>query len=435
MSGVCRLKPAIHVEGLGKRYHIGQRQRYLALRDRLGAILRAPVRLWNSHFDGVARSKEIWALRDVCFEVARGEVMGVIGRNGAGKTTLLKILSRVTEPSAGWAEIRGSVGSLLEVGTGFHPELTGRENIYLNGAILGMGRREIARKFDDIVSFSEVAEFLDTPLKHYSTGMQMRLAFAVAAHFEPEILLVDEVLAVGDLAFQKKCLGKMDDVARCGRTIIFVSHQMNQIRRLCARVIWIDGGRLREDGPAAQVVSSYETAMARGDHDEQQGRDLQAKTRFVKWQIAGISDGNAHQLDSLGEVTVHFDLQLNQLLHHGHHGIALFNGSRELIWGRAIDNLRLEPGLHRISYTFPCLPLRPGPYFWRVSLWHEDQLLDLWDCSPAMLLASPNFQHPRDEWSGVLNLPCEVSLHQLARTQGHAEEVVRAHSMSAGHTA
>ncbi|HZP34554.1 MAG TPA: polysaccharide ABC transporter ATP-binding protein [Candidatus Acidoferrales bacterium] len=407
------MSPAIHVEGLGKRYHIGQRPRYLALRDRLAAALRAPARVWKSRFNGATPRNEIWALRDIDFEVKQGEVVGVIGRNGAGKTTLLKLLSRVTEPSTGWAEISGSVGSLLEVGTGFHPELTGRENIYLNGAILGMGRREIARKFDDIVGFSEVVEFLDTPLKHYSTGMQMRLAFAVAAHFEPQILLVDEVLAVGDLAFQKKCLGKMDEVARGGRTIIFVSHQMNQIRRLCNRAIWIDRGRVREDGPVAQVVSSYETAMARGGNVEQEHRDLEDKTRFVKWQIAGLPEGTAHQLDSLGEVTIHFDLQLNQALQRGHHGIALFSGGRELIWGRAIDNLRLEPGLHRISYTFPCLPLRPGPYFWQVSLWENGNCFDAWDCLPQMIVATPNFQHPRDEWSGILNIPSQVRVSQL----------------------
>ena len=192
-------------------------------------------------------------------------MIGVIGRNGAGKTTLLKILSRVTEPSSGSAEIWGSVRSLLEVGTGFHPELTGRENIFLNGAILGMKRREIQRKFDEIVAFAELPEFLDTPLKHYSSGMQTRLAFAVAAHLEPEILLVDEVLAVGDLAFQKKCLGKMDKVARAGRTIFFVSHQMNQIRRLCSRVLWIDSGRLVMDGATPEVVSAYESAMSQGE--------------------------------------------------------------------------------------------------------------------------------------------------------------------------
>jgi ABC-type polysaccharide/polyol phosphate transport system ATPase subunit len=410
------LNPAIRVEALGKRYRIGERQRYLALRDRLGGALRAPMRLLKRASNGISHEpRQIWALRDVTFQVQPGEVIGVIGRNGAGKTTLLKILSRVTEPSAGWAEICGSVGSLLEVGTGFHPELTGRENIYLNGAILGMGRREIGRKFDEIVAFAEMAEFLDTPLKHYSSGMQTRLAFAVAAHFEPEILLVDEVLAVGDLAFQKKCLGKMDEVARAGRTIVFVSHQMNQIRHLCVRAIWIDAGRLRMDGATPEVVSSYESAMSRGDRGErQETSESGAKTRFLKWQLGGAPEtANPYQLDSLGEVTVRFDLRLNDALHRGHHGVALFSANRELIWGRAMDGLRLPPGLHRISYTFPCLPLRPGPYFWQVSLWQEHELFDLWDCLPEMIVATPNLQHPRDEWSGLLNIPSEVRLTEL----------------------
>jgi ABC-type polysaccharide/polyol phosphate transport system ATPase subunit len=414
------LNPAIRVEMLGKRYRLGQRQRYLALRDRLGGLLRAPVRLLKREANGFSSErKEFWALRDVSFRVEPGEIIGVIGRNGAGKTTLLKILSRVTEPSAGWAEICGSVGSLLEVGTGFHPELTGRENIYLNGAILGMGRQEIGRKFDEIVAFAEVAEFLDTPLKHYSSGMQTRLAFAVAAHFEPEILLVDEVLAVGDLAFQKKCLGKMDEVARAGRTIIFVSHQMNQIRRLCSRVLWIDSGRLRMDGNAPEIVSSYESAMSRGDiGGRPETRESDAKTRFVKWQLeCAPGAANPYYLDSLGEVSVHFDLRLNDRLDRGHHGIALFSANRELIWGRAIDGLRLEPGLHRISYAFPYLPLRPGPYFWQVSLWQEHELFDLWDCLPEMVVATPNLQHPRDEWTGMLNVPSEVRLTELEEVE------------------
>ena len=414
------MRPAIRAEALGKRYRITRRQRYLALRDLLGEVLRAPLRLLKRGSTSVSHEqREIWALFDVAFEVKPGEVVGVIGRNGAGKTTLLKLLSRVTEPSAGWAEICGSVGSLLEVGTGFHPELTGRENIYLNGAILGMSRREIGRKFDEIVTFAEVAEFLETPLKHYSSGMQTRLAFAVAAHFEPEILLVDEVLAVGDLSFQRKCLGKMDDVARDGRTVVFVSHQMNQIRRLCTRVIWIDGGRLRMDGPTAEVVSSYESAMSRGDiGDGEEKRESGAKTRFLKWQIAcPVETANPHHLDSFGETTVHFDFWVNDTLHRGHHGVALFSADRELIWGRAIDHLQLHPGLHRISYTFPSLPLRPGPYFWQVSLWQEYELFDLWDCLPGMIVATPNLQHPRDEWSGVLNIPSEVHLTQLGEVE------------------
>ncbi len=249
----------IHVENLGKRYRIGKRERYLALRDVLARAASAPVRLFRarkaSSPDGdLAR---IWALRDVSFDVRQGEVVGIIGRNGAGKTTLLKILARVTKPTKGYAEVRGRMGSLLEVGTGFHPELTGRENVFLSGAILGMSKAEIERKFDEIVIFAEVEKFIDTPLKHYSTGMQMRLAFAVAAHLEPEILLVDEVLAVGDQQFQKKCLGKMSDVAKGGRTILFVSHNMGAISRLCDHGIWLENGRVKSIGPVQDVAVAY----------------------------------------------------------------------------------------------------------------------------------------------------------------------------------
>src|SRR6185295_14671895 len=274
-----RVAVAIQVESLGKRYRIGERLRYHTLRDRLGEALRAPLRFMQSG-ERSKTKRDIWALRDVSLTVEEGQVVGLIGHNGAGKTTLLKILSRVTEPSTGWADILGRVGSLLEVGTGFHPELTGRENVFLNGAILGMGKREIARKFDEIVAFGEVGDFIDTPIKHYSTGMQMRLAFAVAAHFEPEILLVDEVLAVGDLAFQKKCLGKMDQVARTGRTILFVSHQMSQIRRLCERCIWIDKSKIRMDGPAGEVVSAYEAAQMDTSR-ENTGHS------FLSWEMTG----------------------------------------------------------------------------------------------------------------------------------------------------
>ena len=252
---------AIRVEGLGKRYRIGARTaRYDTLRDTLADAALAPVRRAAAVLRGhspEASEEEFWALRDVAFEVARGEALGVIGRNGAGKSTLLKILSRITEPTEGTVRLRGRVGSLLEVGTGFHPELTGRENVYLNGAILGMRRTEIARKFDEIVAFAEIDRFLDTQTKHYSSGMYMRLAFAVAAHLEPEILLVDEVLAVGDAAFQRKCLGKMGSVAREGRTVLFVSHNLVAVTSLCSRAVLLEGGRVVADGPAAEVVERY----------------------------------------------------------------------------------------------------------------------------------------------------------------------------------
>ncbi|KAB8144398.1 ABC transporter ATP-binding protein [Chloroflexia bacterium SDU3-3] len=241
----------ISIEGLGKQYRVGGAgPRYRTLRDTLADMVRAPLRRGGEE-------GQFWALRDLSFQIGRGEVVGIIGRNGAGKSTLLKILSRITGPTVGRIRLRGRVGTLLEVGTGFHPELSGRENIFLNGAILGMHRSEIARKFDEIVEFAEVERFIDTPVKHYSSGMYLRLAFAVAAHLEPEILIVDEVLAVGDATFQKKCLGKMGDVARAGRTVLFVSHNMGAIRGLCQRAIWLDRGGVVADGPVFEVVDRY----------------------------------------------------------------------------------------------------------------------------------------------------------------------------------
>lgn len=253
---------AISAQSLGKFYHLGQTVNLRrTLREALaalpGAVGRGVKRRAAGGANGDAEDEIIWALRDVSFDVPQGQVLGIIGPNGAGKSTLLKILSRITAPSTGRARVRGRLASLLEVGTGFHPELTGRENIYLNGAILGMRRTEIIERFDEIVAFSEVGRFLETPVKRYSSGMRVRLAFAVAAHLEPEILLIDEVLAVGDAAFQRKCLGKMTDLSTGGRTVLFVSHNMNAVNRLCSRVLLLDGGRIVRDGPAQDVVRSY----------------------------------------------------------------------------------------------------------------------------------------------------------------------------------
>lgn len=261
--------PIIKANNLSKRYRIGAaEQGYKTFREAIVDGIKAPVRNLArlrslTKFKDGYEEDVIWALKDVSFEVEEGEVMGVIGKNGAGKTTLLKILSRITEPTSGFAEVHGRVSSLLEVGTGFHPELTGRENIFLNGAILGMRKREIEKKFDEIVSFSEVEKYIDTPVKRYSSGMQVRLAFAVAAHLEPEILLIDEVLAVGDIAFQKKCLGKMGDVAKGGRTVLFVSHNMGAIRSLCGSAIWLDNGQIVKKGLTDEVVRDYEEHQLR----------------------------------------------------------------------------------------------------------------------------------------------------------------------------
>lgn len=265
---------AIRVEHLSKQYQIGslngdRRFGYKSLRDTLADAFTSPFRRARALLRGQAygaseMNETIWALKDVSFEVKRGEVVGIIGRNGAGKSTLLKILSRITEPTGGEVAIYGRIGSLLEVGTGFHPELTGRENIYLNGAILGMRRAEIKRQFDEIVAFAEVEKFIDTPVKHYSSGMYLRLAFAVAAHLEPEILLVDEVLAVGDAQFQKKCLGKMGDVAEQGRTVLFVSHNMAAIRTLCQRGILLNAGQVAHDGDISLSLLKYMDHAASG---------------------------------------------------------------------------------------------------------------------------------------------------------------------------
>ena len=255
----------IRAERLSKLYRIGQREKFTTLRDVISRTFTAPFRRWFknnqneivSNYQSSTSNNYIWALKDVSFEVKQGEVVGIIGRNGAGKSTLLKILARITEPTEGYAEVRGRVGSLLEVGTGFHPELTGRENIYLSGAVLGMKKREIDRKFDEIVAFAEMEKFIDTPVKYYSSGMYVRLAFAVAAHLDPEILLVDEVLAVGDAAFQKKCLGKMGDVAKEGRTVLFVSHNMAAIENLCSRAILLESGQIVSEGETKTIINLY----------------------------------------------------------------------------------------------------------------------------------------------------------------------------------
>jgi lipopolysaccharide transport system ATP-binding protein len=254
------MQPAIRVKGVAKRYRLGEREQYLSLRDVIQRSLHGIGRR-----GGPKRSAEfVWALDDVSFEVARGEVLGLIGRNGAGKSTLLKLICRITPPTKGQIEIVGRVGSLLEVGTGFHPELTGRENIFLNGSILGMSRVEIIGRLDEIIEFSEVAAFMDTPVKHFSVGMYMRLAFAVAAHLSSEVLIVDEVLAVGDAGFQRKCLGKIGEVARSGRTVLFVSHNLEATRQLCDRCILLDHGRLLQDGDPGELIERYLTIDGMG---------------------------------------------------------------------------------------------------------------------------------------------------------------------------
>ncbi len=344
----------------------------------------------------------VWALDDVSFEIGAGEVVGIIGRNGSGKSTLLKILSRITEPTRGQALVRGRVGSLLEVGTGFHPELTGRENVFVNGAILGMGRRELTRKFDEIVEFAGVASFIDTPVKHYSSGMQMRLAFAVAAHLEPNILLVDEVLAVGDAEFQRRCLGKMEDVSREGRTVILVSHQMGQIRRLCGRVLWLDKGRVRHFADAGATINAYEAATLRRDESLGFGQC------FNGWTL---SEG-AHTLeDTSRPFTLQIDLTLAKAVTNGHLGVSVLDADDRVVVGWAFEPVALQAGRQRLDVRVAQLPIRPGTYRLSFALFDQGnnltggKLVEKWTAVPALLVDTAPVAHPQDEWAGVLNVP------------------------------
>ncbi|NWG00637.1 MAG: ABC transporter ATP-binding protein [Thermoanaerobaculaceae bacterium] len=378
MGGGAVRAPVIRAAGLGKQYRIGERQPYKSLRDSIMRALSRGVRHRSR-----SSQELIWALRDVSFAIHEGEVVGIIGRNGAGKSTLLKILSRITEPTEGRAELCGRVGSLLDVGTGFHPELTGRENIYLNGAILGMKRAEIERRFDEIVAFAEVERFLDTPLKHYSSGMYLRLAFAVAAHLDPEILLVDEVLAVGDVEFQKKCLGKMGEVARGGRTVLFVSHNLAAIRSLCSRGIVLAQGRLVFDGPAGDAVEAYLSRLA--ETAEGEGGTL----RFVRRPPpcappgAGFTVECVEVLAESGAVRTTLstgDYACFRITFHSPEGVEkggvelgihTLDGVRLIQYStRPVSNLELNfaPGRNVVECEFPRFPLAAGSYVLSVAL-------------------------------------------------------------------
>jgi lipopolysaccharide transport system ATP-binding protein len=350
----------ISAEKLSKRYVLGSRQPY-SFREMLTGL-----------FDRGDEKRVLWALRDVSFSVGEGETLGLIGHNGAGKSTLLKILSRITKPTSGTASIRGRVGSLLEVGTGFHSELSGRENIYLNGAILGMKRAEIEKKFDEIVAFSEIEAFLDTPVKHYSTGMYMRLAFSVAAHLDPEVLIVDEVLAVGDVGFQRKCLRKMRDVGESGRTVIFVSHDMQSITRLCRRVIWLKDGELRSDGEAKHVVGEYLHEQSQtGAEKFWEDVTTAPGNEIVRLRAARVrrSDGAvSSSIDIRHEVTIEMEYEVLRSGKVIVPSIQLNNEQGACIfishdWNSGWRNTEREAGTYKSSVTLPGNLLSEGTVF------------------------------------------------------------------------
>jgi lipopolysaccharide transport system ATP-binding protein len=387
---------AIHVENLGKLYRIGERRRYKTLRDSLSQTMYAPFRaaasLFNGHnghrpaVTGSSSDNYIWSLKDVSFEIEQGEAVGVIGRNGAGKSTLLKILSRITKPTEGYVRIHGRVGALLEVGTGFHPELTGRENIYLNGAIIGMKKKEIDRKFDEIVAFAEVEKFIDTPVKLYSSGMYVRLAFAVAAHLEPEVLIVDEVLAVGDAAFQRKCLGKMDTVAKQGRTVLFVSHNMAAVGGLCSRAILLDGGQIKIDGPVSEVIEKYISGIAHGAAtvpiEYRLDRTGDGRIRFVGLHWETSEGETVSMLRSGGDyklvLTYECSDGLSQKNIFASFGIKDHLGMFLLLHQTNFNNhdFRVVPGRGRFVCRILKLPLAAGEYSMNVFVGTNEEVCD-----------------------------------------------------------
>ena len=419
---------AIRVCELSKRYRLGEREPYKTLREALSRAASAPFRHARSAIQRANghpaedTTKFIWALRDVSFEIKKGEAVGIIGRNGSGKSTLLKILSHITEPTEGYAEIHGRVGSLLEVGTGFHPELTGRENIYLNGSILGMRQAEIDRKFDEIVAFAEVEKFLDTPVKRYSSGMYVRLAFAVAAHLEPEILLVDEVLAVGDVAFQKKCLERMGDVTREGRTVLFVSHNLAAVERLCSCAILLSDGRTGSSGDVHSVVGFY---LSSANPQKKGGDGVLARSPSSSLELLSVqlSDGEGapSSMAQCGR-----DLRVNILLRIAVQlervtisvGINHLDDTRVATLHSDIAGyaLSLSPGIRSVVCRVARFPLVPGSYVLDVKVLSGREVV-LWAPRVAQLnVEGGDFyssgRSPDPSWAGFCYLNQQWAVHE-----------------------
>jgi len=416
---------AIVARDVGKEYRLGAPQvHHNTLRD---ALASSAGRLWSSMRSlgpPVAEREWFWALRDVSFELRRGEVLGVVGSNGAGKSTLLKILSRITEPTTGEIALRGRVASLLEVGTGFHSELTGRENVFLNGAILGMTRSEITRKFDEIVAFAEVERFIDTPVKHYSTGMHLRLGFSVAAHLEPEILIVDEVLAVGDAKFQKKCLGKMESVATQKRTVIFVSHNLDAVRDLCSRCLLIEGGLLKADGPPEAITARYSGGTA-GPRSADQWHDIsglirtgtgEARLRAVRYRSIGHGDPRA-RTEAPFEVTFHVRsresvrIRCLSVMILDPDGRKLLNAE---LSSRG-DHLDLHPGDNQFRVRVHRLHLNPGTYVlgcWMAREVEDAVPVDYLESAASFEVISNSWEAEAEPWA-IGPVSCDFAFEGL----------------------
>lgn len=428
---------AIRVEGLSKRYRIGgKKEKFNRLGDQIVTMALSPFRRAGRLLRREAGAasdlvQDFYALQDISFEIKHGEIVGVIGHNGAGKSTLLKILSQITEPTSGYADVFGRVGSLLEVGTGFHPELTGRENVYLNGSILGMRRVEIDKKFDAIVDFAEIEKFIDTPVKHYSSGMYVRLAFSVAAHLEPEILLIDEVLAVGDVNFQKKSLGKMENVSQQGRTVVFVSHNMNALQRLCPQSILLDHGRLIAQDQTDTVVERYlsnvlseATGPNRWIKLSDQKRSGTGKIRFEAFSYLGDNSALGYHPYTNGPLDVLLNLSSQShclvsslaVTIYDRYGTKLVNADTSS-YGRPVE---LRPGLNSYELRIDQLHLNPGMYV--IALWVADPPSEVYDYIPSAILfevVETDSKNMRVQSDGIIPVKFSISPSEKSYNNGN----------------
>lgn len=427
---------AILVEGLSKQYRIGFKPvRYFTLRESLSRLAQRSI--LSRARRAKADDATFWALKDVSFDVRQGEVLGIIGRNGAGKSTLLKILAAITDPTRGRAEIRGRVASLLEVGTGFHPELTGRENIYLSGAILGMRRAEIARKFDEIVAFAGVDRFIDSPVKHFSSGMHVRLGFAVAAHLEPEILLVDEVLAVGDAHFQEKCLGRISQIVGSGRTVLFVSHNLSAMRTLCTRAVLLDGGMSQLQGTPEEVIAHYLSTLGSADgrpETLEAGRDRSgsgaARVTSLRARAAG-SASNPPRTGGDAEVVIEYVARDGRTIPRLMAAVSVGDVDGSIVFGVATDTMRHEralsdlPPAGQIVCVLKNLPLIPGKYWLTVVLKDASGVMDRIDRAVSFTViddgTSGVVAFPSRRWAGNIVFPHEWNVRPLVDTVSVAQ--------------
>jgi lipopolysaccharide transport system ATP-binding protein len=412
------MSAAMVVDNLSKQYQLGQLAHETMLREAVVGFFKSPLKRIRT------KKETIWALRDVSFEVKKGEVVGIIGRNGAGKSTLLKLLSKITYPTHGSVRVEGRIASLLEVGTGFHEELTGRENVYLNGSILGMKKRETDARMDDIVAFADVEKFIDTPIKRYSSGMRLRLGFAVAAHLDPDVLLVDEVLAVGDVGFQKKCLNAMESMHTGGRTVLFVSHNMSAIENLCPRTIWIDEGRVRDDGPTSEIIKTYMSTFA---GNQQTGSDLtefEDRTGSGEIRCTGVeildSDRRPNNLIRAGDsLVIRMFYKVHQQVANPHFAIEITSDMGSLItlvstWHTGYDIPMLEPGEGYIDLEIDCLNLMPSRYQGKIIIRSvgKEPYDSLENCLPLDIETSDFYGSGRgiDRRYGLVCFPCRWKL-------------------------